>query len=202
MILEPEGKVYLVGAGPGDPGLLTLKARECLENADVIVYDYLANESFLDFSGEATELIYAGKKGGAHTVPQSEINRIIINKAKRGLKVVRLKGGDPFLFGRGGEEAQELKKAGIKFEIVPGISSAIAVPAYAGIPLTHRDYTSTVSIITGHEDPKKEKADINWEKLATASGTLVFLMGMGNLDRIAKSLIRHGRSPSTPLRRR
>ncbi|MBN2062472.1 MAG: uroporphyrinogen-III C-methyltransferase [Deltaproteobacteria bacterium] len=194
----PDGKVYLVGAGPGDPGLLTLKAKECLESADVIVYDYLINKIFLNFSGENTELIYVGKKGGAHTVTQDEINRIIIDRAKRGLKVVRLKGGDPFIFGRGGEEAQELRKAGVKFEIVPGITSAIAVPAYAGIPLTHRDYTSTVSIITGHEDPKKDKTDINWEKLATASNTLVFLMGMANLDQIAMNLIKYGRSPSTP----
>ena len=199
MTREKGGKVFLVGAGPGDPGLLTLKAKRCIEQADVVVYDYLANRNFLDYAGEKTELIYVGKKGGSHTMTQKDINRLIVDKAQEGLDVVRLKGGDPFIFGRGGEEAQELRKAGIPFEIIPGITSAIAVPAYAGIPLTHRDYTSTVAFITGHEDPTKEKSDIAWDKLATGAGTLVFLMGVGNLPNISKRLMEYGRSPETPI---
>ena len=198
MVSEKKGKVYLVGAGPGDPGLLTLRAKECIERADVIIYDYLANEAFLAYANDTAELIYVGKKGGSHTKSQEEINRLICDKAKEGLNIVRLKGGDPFIFGRGGEEAQELVKADIPFEIVPGVTSAIAVPAYAGIPLTHRDYTSTVAFITGHEDPSKEESDINWERLATGVGTLVFLMGVGNLGKIAEELINNGRSPDTP----
>ncbi|MGD9320435.1 MAG: uroporphyrinogen-III C-methyltransferase [Desulfobacteraceae bacterium] len=193
------GKVYLVGAGPGDPGLLTLKAKACLEEADVVIYDYLANEAFLDHADEKAELIYVGKKGGSHTKSQEDINRLILEKARLGNRVVRLKGGDPFIFGRGGEEAEELVKAGVPFEIVPGVTSAIAVPAYAGIPLTHRDYTSTVAFITGHEDPTKEASSIAWDKLANSVGTLVFLMGVGKLPQIAKSLMGHGRSPDTPV---
>ena len=194
-----KGIVYLVGAGPGDPGLLTLKAKACLEEADVVIYDYLANEAFLDHADEKAELIYVGKKGGSHTKSQEDINRLILEKARLGNTVVRLKGGDPFIFGRGGEEAEELVKAGVPFEIVPGVTSAIAVPAYAGIPLTHRDYTSTVAFITGHEDPTKEASNIAWDKLATSVGTLVFLMGVGKLPQIAKSLMGHGRSPDTPV---
>ena len=194
-----KGKVYLVGAGPGDPGLLTIKAKACLETADVVIYDYLANEAFLDHADEKAELIYVGKKGGDHTLSQAEINKLIVDKAQQGRTIVRLKGGDPFIFGRGGEEAEELVKAGVPFEIVPGITSAIAVPAYAGIPLTHRDYTSTVAFITGHEDPTKEKSGIAWDKLGTGVGTLVFLMGVGNLKQIAESLVKHGRSPDTPV---
>ena len=194
-----KGKVYLVGAGPGDPGLLTLKAKECIEKADVVVYDYLANEIFLNYAHKNAELIYVGKKGGSHTMGQEDINRLIVEKAERGFNVARLKGGDPFIFGRGGEEAEEIVKAGIPFEIVPGITSAIAVPAYAGIPLTHRDHTATVAFITGHEDPTKEQSTVNWEKLATGAGTLVFLMGIGNLPKIAEELIKNGRSPDTPV---
>jgi uroporphyrinogen III methyltransferase/synthase len=190
-----KGKVYLVGSGPGDPGLLTLKAKECIEKGDVIVYDYLANRVFLGYARKDAELIYVGKEGGQHTLSQDKINELIVGKAQQGLNVVRLKGGDPFIFGRGGEEAQELVKAGIPFEIIPGVTSAIAVPAYAGIPLTHRDYTSTVAFITGHEDPTKETSDIAWDKLATGAGTLVFLMGVGNLAKIASSLMEHGRPP-------
>ena len=199
MASEKKGKVYLVGAGPGDPGLLTLKAKECIERADVIVYDYLANKAFLDYADKKSEMIYVGKKAGAHTKSQEEINKLICDRAEKGLKVVRLKGGDPFIFGRGGEEAQELVKAGIPFEIVPGITSAIAVPAYAGIPLTHRDFSATVAFITGHEDPNKEESNIDWEKLATGVGTLVFLMGIGNLNKIAEELINQGRSADTPV---
>jgi len=197
--MSKEGKVYLVGAGPGDPGLITLKAIECLAEADVVFYDNLANRAFLRYASDAAELIYVGKKGGHHTLAQHEINRLIVEKALSGKKVVRLKGGDPFIFGRGGEEAEELVAAGIEFEVVPGITSAIAVPAYAGIPLTHRSYTSTVAFITGHEDPTKESSSIAWEKIATGAGTLVFLMGVGNLEKIADALITHGRDPMTPV---
>jgi uroporphyrinogen III methyltransferase / synthase len=194
-----KGKVYLVGSGPGDPGLLTLKAKECIEKADVVIYDYLANVVFLDYAKKNAERIYVGKEGGRHTLGQNEINRLIVEKASQGLRVVRLKGGDPFIFGRGGEEAQELVKAGIPFEVVPGVTSAIAVPAYAGIPLTHRDFTATVAFVTGHEDPSKETSNIAWDKIATGIGTLVFLMGVGNLPKIAASLMEHGRSPDTPV---
>jgi uroporphyrinogen III methyltransferase/synthase len=193
-----DGKVYLVGAGPGDPGLLTLKAKECLAEAEVVVYDYLANPIFLQYADERAELVYVGKKGGAPSRSQQEINQLIISKAQQGLRVVRLKGGDPFIFGRGGEEAQGLIAAGVPFEVIPGVTSAIAVPAYAGIPLTHRDYTATVAFVTGHEDPTKEESKIAWDKLATGVGTLVFLMGMGNLPTIVERLIAHGRSPETP----
>ncbi|MBW1863808.1 MAG: uroporphyrinogen-III C-methyltransferase [Deltaproteobacteria bacterium] len=185
--------------GPGDPGLLTLKAKECIEKANVIVYDYLANQAFLDYADGKADLIYVGKKGGCHTMSQHDINRLIVDRARNGLTVVRLKGGDPFIFGRGGEEAQELANAGVSFEIIPGVTSAIAAPAYAGIPLTHRGYTSAVAFITGHEDPSKEKSDIAWDKLATGAGTLIFLMGVRNLPQIAKTLMKHGRSPETPV---
>lgn len=195
---DKKGKIYLVGAGPGDPGLLTIKGRECLSLADVIIYDNLANKVCLQYARDQAELIYVGKKGGCHTMSQDGINSLIVERAHQGRIVVRLKGGDPFIFGRGGEEAQELVMAGVDFEVVPGVTSAIAVPAYAGIPLTHRDYTSTVAFVTGHEDPTKEKTDIKWDKLATGVGTLVFLMGIGNLSKIAKRLMDHGRSPETP----
>jgi uroporphyrinogen III methyltransferase / synthase len=194
-----KGMVYLVGAGPGDPGLLTLKAKRCIENADVIIYDNLANRIFLDYAKENAERIYVGKEGGKHTLSQDKINDLIVHKAEQGLTVVRLKGGDPFVFGRGGEEAQVLVQAGVPFEVIPGVTSAIAVPAYAGIPLTHREHTSTVAFITGHEDPTKESSDIAWDKLATGAGTLVFLMGVGNLEKIALRLMEHGRAPETPV---
>ena len=199
MSKQKKGIVFLVGSGPGDPGLLTLKAKECIETADVVIYDYLANAVFLNYARKEAERIYVGKEGGRHTMGQNEINRLIVEKARQGLRVVRLKGGDPFIFGRGGEEAQELVKAGIPFEVVPGVTSAIAVPAYAGIPLTHRDFTATVAFVTGHEDPTKETSNIAWDKIATGIGTLVFLMGVGNLAKIAASLVEHGRSPETPV---
>lgn len=199
MAQKKRGKVFLVGAGPGDPGLLTLKGKECLSLADVIIYDYLANPAFLEYAKDHAEMIYVGKKGGTHTMGQDEINKLIVDRTKKGQIIVRLKGGDPFIFGRGGEEALELAGAGLDFEVVPGVTSAIAVPSYAGIPLTHRDYTSTLAFITGHEDPGKKKSDISWDKLATGVGTLVFLMGMGNLAYISESLISHGRSPDTPV---
>jgi uroporphyrinogen III methyltransferase/synthase len=191
-------KVFLVGAGPGDPGLITVKGRDCITRADVIIYDHLANPAFLAWAGKGAELIYVGKQGGRHTMTQENINALIVSKAREGKTVVRLKGGDPFIFGRGGEEAEVLAGEGIAFEVVPGITSAIAVPAYAGIPLTHRDYTSTVAFVTGHEDPGKSRSSIDWDALATGVGTLVFLMGVGNLDKIASRLVAGGRSPETP----
>jgi len=194
-----KGKVYLIGAGPGDPGLITVKGLACLKKADVVVYDHLANEQLLSSAREGSERVYVGKKGGDHTLSQEKINALILKRAEDGKIVARLKGGDPFIFGRGGEEAEELAKAGVPFEIVPGVTSAIAVPAYAGIPLTHRDFTSTVAFITGHEDPTKEESKIAWEKISTGAGTLVFLMGVGNLPTIAAELMKNGRAPETPV---
>ncbi len=195
--MSKKGKVFIVGAGPGDPGLITLRGIQCLEQADVVVYDYLANEEFLGRVGKDARLIYVGKKGGDHTLPQGEINRILVDEALRGHTVARLKGGDPFIFGRGGEEAEALREAGISFEVIPGVTSAIAVPAFAGIPLTHRGYTSTVAFVTGHEDPTKGKSDIDWATLS-GIGTLVFLMGVKNLANIARNLIEGGKKPETP----
>lgn len=191
------GKVYLVGAGPGDPGLLTLRAKELLQAAEVVIYDYLANEAFLQYAPAEAERIYVGKKGGDHTLSQNEINALLVEKG-RGKMVVRLKGGDPFVFGRGGEEAEDLVAAGIPFEVVPGVTAAIAVPAYAGIPLSHRDYTASMAFVTGHERDDKDASKINWDKLATAVGTLVFFMGIKNLPVICRELITHGRPPETP----
>lgn len=197
--MNPTGKVYLVGAGPGDPGLLTLKGRDCIAAADVIIYDYLAAPALLHHTADAAEKIYVGKKGGDHTLSQEKINRLIVEKAAEGLTVTRLKGGDPFIFGRGGEEAEALLAAGIPFEIVPGVTSAIAAPAYAGIPLTHRDFTASVAFVTGHEDPTKPESNIHWAGLATGVGTLVFLMGVKNLPHITTQLIQNGKSPETPV---
>ncbi|MEE9567189.1 MAG: uroporphyrinogen-III C-methyltransferase [Desulfobacteria bacterium] len=194
-----KGTVYLVGAGPGDPDLITVKAVECLKQADVVIYDFLAAPKLLKYAREDAEVIYVGKKGGDHTLPQDKINELIAEKAKEGHTVVRLKGGDPFIFGRGGEEAEILAQAGIPFEIVPGVTSAIAAPAYAGIPLTHRRYNTSVAFITGHEDPTKEESAIDWSKLATGVGTLVFLMGVKNLPSITEKLIAAGRDPKTPV---
>ena len=193
------GKVYLVGAGPGDPGLLTIKGREVLEKAEVVIYDYLANEEFLAYAPPHAERIYVGKKGGDHTLSQDGINALLVEKGRDRI-VVRLKGGDPFVFGRGGEEAQELVAHGIPFEVVPGISAAVAVPAYAGIPLSHRDLTSAIAFVTGHEreDREEQESRIAWDKLATAAGTLVFFMGVRNLPHICRKLTENGRSPQTP----
>ena len=190
--------VYLLGAGPGDPGLLTLKARDILSRADVVVYDYLANTAFLDFCRDDAELVYVGKKGGQHTMRQEEINALLVSRARSGFTVARLKGGDPYVFGRGAEEAEELLDAGASFEVVPGVTSAVAAPAYAGIPLTHRKYASSVSFITGHEDPGKEESAHNWEALAAGTSTLVFFMGVRNLEWICSSLIRAGMDQDTP----
>ncbi len=192
------GMVYLVGAGPGDYRLITLKGKECLEKADVVICDYLADKRLLAFAPDDVEYIYVGKKAGNHAMPQYKISQLIADKAKEGKCVVRLKGGDPFVFGRGGEEAEVLKANGVNFEIVPGISSAIAAPAYAGIPVTNRKVAVSFAVITGHEDPTKGKSDVNWEKLATAVDTLVFLMGVGNLPFITKQLIKYGRPAETP----
>lgn len=194
-----KGKVYLIGAGPGDPGLITVKAVECIKEADVVVYDYLANKKFLDYAREKAEIIYVGKVGGAHTLPQDKINELIIEKAKKGKIIARLKGGDPFIFGRGGEEAEEIVAAGIDFEVIPGVTAGVAAAAYAGIPLTHRDFTTTVAFITGHEDPTKDESNIYWDKISTGIGTLVFYMGIGNLEPNMKKLMENGRSPDTPV---
>jgi uroporphyrinogen III methyltransferase/synthase len=192
-----QGRVYIIGAGPGDPGLITLRGAACIREADVIIYDHLVSPEILLHAGEKARRIYAGKQGGDHTLSQEEINRRLVEEAGRGNVVARLKGGDPFIFGRGGEEAEALREAGIPFEIIPGVTSAVAVPAYAGIPLTHRSHTSSVAFVTGHEDPTKEKSDIGWEALA-GIGTLVFLMGVKNLPAIAENLIRCGKAAETP----
>ena len=194
-----KGMVYLIGAGPGAPGLITLKAIECIKEADVVVYDYLANKRFLEYASKRAEIIYVGKQGGAHTLPQDEINKLIIKKAQKGKIIARLKGGDPFIFGRGGEEAEEIIQAGIDYEVVPGVTAGVAAAAYAGIPLTHRDFTTTVAFITGHEDPTKEDSNIYWDKISTGIGTLVFYMGIGNLEPNMKKLMENGRSPDTPV---
>ena len=195
---EDRMKVYLIGAGPGDPGLLTIKGKDILEKADVVVYDYLANDTLLGYARPDAERIYVGKVAGNHALPQDGINKLIIEKAKEGKIVARLKGGDPYIFGRGGEEAEELLDAGVPFEEVPGISSTIAGPAYAGIPLTHRSFSSSVTLITGHENPDKPGSVHNWKALAASANTLVFVMGMKNLPDIARNLIEAGLSPDTP----
>jgi len=195
---KSKGKIFLIGAGPGDPGLLTLKGKTVLERSDVVVYDYLANEDLLKYCQPNAERIYVGKQGVHHTLSQTEINDLLVQKAEEGSVVARLKGGDPFIFGRGGEEAEYLEREGIPFEIVPGVSSAVAAPAYAGIPLTHRTYASSVAIVTGHEDPTKERPRIRWEHLTHGADTLVFLMGVKNLDKIVNNLLTHGRDPQTP----
>jgi len=193
------GKVYLVGAGPGDPGLLTLKGKAVLERADCIVYDFLANEELLRFARPDSQMILVGKHGDKRKISQEEVNQLLISKAQEGKVVCRLKGGDPFLFGRGGEEAQELAKAGIPFEVVPGVSAGQAVPAYAGIPVTHRDFASAVTFVTGHEDPSKHESGVDWSDVAACRGTLVFFMGVRKLPQITATLIAHGRDPQTPV---
>jgi len=192
------GTVYLVGAGPGDPKLLTVRGLELLRRADVVVYDHLVAPRLLRECQPSAKRIYVGKEADHHTLSQSAINRLLIKASRAGQTVVRLKGGDPFIFGRGGEEGIELRRAGILFEVVPGVTSAIAVPAYAGIPVTHRQLASSVAIVTGHEDPTKEGSTIRWPKLATACDTLVFLMGVSTLPGIVRQLTRHGRKASTP----
>ena len=194
------GKVYLVGAGPGDPGLITLRGKYLLQRAEVVVYDYLANPRLLGYVPENAECIYAGKKGGGlHAFTQEGINQLLVDHATAGKRVVRLKGGDPFIFGRGAEEIEDLVKAGIDFEVVPGVTSATAAATYAGIPITHREYTASVAFVTGHEAPGKKESNIAWDKLATGAGTIVVYMGIKNLPVISRKLIDNGRSPDTPV---
>ena len=192
------GKVYLVGAGPGDPGLLTIRGLDLLRHAQVIVYDQLVNPALLEEAAPQTIRIFVGKRAGRHCIAQDEINDVLIAHARAGHDVVRLKGGDPFVFGRGGEEAEALADAAIPFEIVPGVSSAVAVPAYAGIPLTHRKFASSFAVVTGHE-ARKPNSTVDWAKLATAVDTLVILMGLTNLHLIVRKLMEHGRSAETPV---
>jgi len=192
------GLVYIVGAGPGDEDLITLRGVQALREADVVVYDYLANPSLLDECSRDCERIYVGKMAGKHSLPQEEINGLLVDRARRGKTVVRLKGGDPFVFGRGGEEAIELAAAGIPFAVVPGITAAIAAAAYAGIPLTHRGLASSAALITGHEDPTKADSDVDWERLALGAGTLTVYMGVKNLPVIVDRLMSAGRSAETP----
>ncbi len=194
-----DGCVYLVGAGPGDPGLLTLKAARVLEAADVVVYDNLVGDAILDRLPARAERVYAGKEAGSHTMDQAAINAFLEARAQNGCTVVRLKGGDPFVFGRGGEEAAYLAERGIRFEVVPGVTSAIAVPSYAGIPVTHRGLASSFAVLTGHEDPSKDGDATDWRKLATAVDTLVILMAVGSFPRIVGALLAHGRPPETPV---
>ncbi|MBU8910232.1 MAG: uroporphyrinogen-III C-methyltransferase [Desulfobacterales bacterium] len=198
-MIDKTGTVYLIGAGPGDPGLLTIKAKEHIETADVVVYDYLASPFLLNYARKDAQIIYVGKKGGDHTLSQNKINLLLVEKARQGLNVARLKGGDPFVFGRGGEEAQMLLSHKVPYEVVPGVTSAIAAPAYAGIPVTHRDHTSFVSFITGHEDPTKKDSSMQWDVYAKSNATLVFLMGVKNLENIVKNLIKNGKSSDTPV---
>ncbi|MGA7201227.1 MAG: uroporphyrinogen-III C-methyltransferase, partial [Candidatus Cybelea sp.] len=191
--------MFLVGAGPGDPGLLTLRAAEVLESTEVLLYDALAGDAVVAMAPAACERIYVGKRAGEHAMPQGEIERLMIAKAQAGCRVARLKGGDPFVFGRGGEEAQALVAAGVPFEIVPGVSSSYAAPAYAGIPVTHREFAASFTVATGHEDPGKAVSSLDWAKLADPARTLVLLMATANLREIASELIAHGLAPTTPV---
>lgn len=192
------GKVYLVGAGPGDPGLLTLKARDLIAAADCVIYDYLVNPEILKHASKRSELIYVGKRGLEDSWTQSEINRLLVSKASERKLIVRLKGGDPFVFGRGGEEAEVLVEAGIEWEVVPGVSAGASVAAYAGIPVTHRGVSSSVAFVTGHEDPTKPESSIRWGNLANGADTLVFFMGVARLPEIAAQLVAHGKLAETP----
>jgi len=194
------GKVYLVGAGPGEPELITVKGLNILRRAEVLVYDHLASKKLLKHVPESAKKIYAGKKGNVHhAFSQAEINQMLVDYAREGKMVVRLKGGDPFIFGRGGEEIEELVAAGVAFEVVPGVTSATAAATYAGIPITHRNFTSSVAFITGHEDPTKKDSRVAWDKISTGIGTLVFYMGIKNLPSIAENLIKHGRDPKSSV---
>ena len=193
------GTVFLVGAGPGDPGLLTARALELIATADVILYDRLIPSSALDGARADAELLFVGKEGGGPSVPQDETEELMVARAREGRSVLRLKGGDPFVFGRGGEEALTLRAAGIAFEVVPGITAGVAASAYAGIPVTQRGVASAVALITGHEDPDKPETAIDWDALAAFPGTLVLYMGVRRLPHIAASLIAAGRSPSEPV---
>ncbi|AFY38041.1 uroporphyrinogen-III C-methyltransferase [[Leptolyngbya] sp. PCC 7376] len=198
-VSSPVGKVYLVGAGPGDPGLFTLKGKTLLEMADVVVYDALVSDPILLMINPRAERIHAGKRRGRHSLKQDETTRILIEKAQEHAIVVRLKGGDPFVFGRGGEEMADLQDANIPVEVVPGITSGIAAPAYAGIPLTHRGYSSSATFVTGHEAVGKYRPNVNWQAIAQGSETLVIYMGIHNLPQIVLELLSGGLTPETPI---
>jgi uroporphyrinogen III methyltransferase/synthase len=193
------GKVTLIGAGPGDPGLVTVRARELIETADVIVYDYLANPKLLDWARPDVERIYVGKRSGMHSLPQDEIEEILLERANQGLQVVRLKGGEPFVFGRGGEEISELQADAIPFEIVPGVTAALAAAAYSGIPLSHRSYSSSITFLTGHENPEKQSINIDFKQYGKTNGTLCLYMSLGQLPRILTDLIAGGMANNTPV---
>ena len=197
--MKSKGMVYLVGAGPGDPGLLTLRGAELLGRADVVVYDALVNPDLLRLAPKSAEIIFGGKRSNDHAIPQGELNQLLVARAEEGKTVVRLKGGDPYIFGRGGEEAEELAAANIRFEVVPGVSSMVAAPNYAGVPLTHREHCSSFTVVTGHEDPAKEASGVDWEQIARTPGTKVVLMGTERIGRIAERLVTHGMSPDTPV---
>ena len=197
--MKKTGIVYLVGAGPGDAGLLTLRGAELLRQADVVVYDALVNPDLLRLAPKSAEFIYGGKRSRDHAIPQEDLNQLLIAKAAAGNRVVRLKGGDPYVFGRGGEEAEEIAASGLPFEVVPGISSVIAAPNYAGIPVTHRDFCSSLTVITGHEDPTKSESSIDWAQLAKTPGTKVVLMGVERIRQIASQLVAHGMPAGTPV---
>jgi uroporphyrin-III C-methyltransferase len=196
--MRGKGKVYLVGAGPGSPDLLTIRAQKVLKMAEVVLYDQLVG-AVRDLLPKRADLIDCGKSGSRHAMEQDEIERTMVEKALEGKLVVRLKGGDPFLFGRGGEELEALRDAGIPVELVPGVTSAIAVPGCVGIPVTHRSHASEVVILTGHEDPAKEGSTLDWELLAKFRGTIVILMGVKNLSSIASRLVARGKDPGTPV---
>jgi uroporphyrin-III C-methyltransferase len=198
-MVTTSGKVFLVGAGPGDPGLITVKGLACLKKADVVVYDRLVDEAILKEARPEAEKIYVGKAASHHTLGQEAINELLLKKVRDGKSVVRLKGGDPFVLGRGGEEAEVLAANGIPFEVVPGVSSAVAVPAYAGIPVTHRCCASSFTVVTGHKATGKGGPGISWDKLATGTDTLVILMGMGNLPNLVEQLIKNNKPASTPI---
>ena len=197
--MKPPGKVWLIGAGPGDPGLITVAGVAALAEAEVVVYDRLVSAQLLALAPSSAERIFVGKEAGTHALRQEEINALLVEKARQGRRVVRLKGGDPYVFGRGGEEAEALAAAAIPFEVVPGVTSAVAVPAYAGIPVTHRGLASSYAVITGHEDPTKGETAVDWSKLATGVDTLVFLMGAATLPQIVEKLVEHGRPAATPV---
>ena len=197
--MSPKGVVYLVGAGPGDAGLLTLRGAELLRRADVVVYDALVNSELLSLAPKSAEIIFGGKRAGSHAIDQKQLNQLLIDKAKDGKTVVRLKGGDPYVFGRGGEEAEQLADAKVNFEVVPGVSSFVAVPNYAGVPLTHRDFCSRLTLITGHEDPAQEDSRIDWAQVAKTPGTQVIMMGTDRIGKIADVLVAQGMNPATPV---
>lgn len=197
--MKSKGTVYLVGAGPGDAGLLTLRGAELLKRADVVIYDVLVNTDLLRLAPPTAELISRGSRGTDKALSQDQLNTLIVAKARDGKTVVRLKGGDPYIFGRGGEEAEELAEANIPFEVVPGVSSIVAAPNYAGIPITHRDHCSTFTVLTGHEDPTKEETNLNFEEIARIPGTKVILMGLKRLRHLTETLVERGMSPETPV---